>query len=206
MVRHFSAISSICCLMCGSRRLGHVFALRAFARYSSAFDVRSAPVMLHNMTNVMGERPFRQIQASTGRRDDGLFCINCVISSDLRLIVKQHIQQRTVNFYLAIVTDEAKVPELVHKGEPPPIEQSRPGTQITVLMSFKRNGELFEQPRITFQSGEPSEAERASYRTAVAENSSAARAQQPAMPVIGFLKPTSPETSCATVCAHSARA
>ena len=39
--------------------------------------------------------------------------------------------------------------------EPPPIEQSRPGTQITVLMSFKRNGELFEQPKITFQSGEP---------------------------------------------------
>ena len=40
--------------------------------------------------------------------------------------------------------------------EPPPIEQSRPGTQITVLMSFKRNGELFEQPRITFQSRNPS--------------------------------------------------
>ena len=52
---------------------------------------------------------------------------------------------------------------------PPPIEQSRPGTQITVLMSFKRNGELFEQPRITFQSGDRSDAERASYRTAVAE-------------------------------------
>jgi hypothetical protein len=32
---------------------------------------------------------------------------------------------------------------------PPPMEQSRPGMQITVLMSFKRNGELFEQPRIT---------------------------------------------------------
>ena len=26
---------------------------------------------------------------------------------------------------------------------PPPMEQSRPGMQITVLMSFKRNGELF---------------------------------------------------------------
>jgi hypothetical protein len=53
--------------------------------------------------------------------------------------------------------------------EPPPIEQSRPGMQITVLMSFKRNGELFGQPRITFQSRDASEAERASYRTAVAE-------------------------------------
>ena len=53
--------------------------------------------------------------------------------------------------------------------EPPPIEQSRPGMQITVLMSFKRNGELFQQPRITFQSGDASDAERTSYRTAVAE-------------------------------------
>ena len=53
--------------------------------------------------------------------------------------------------------------------EPPPIEQSRPGTQITVLMSFKRNGELFEQPRIVFQSREASDTQRSSYRTAVAQ-------------------------------------
>jgi hypothetical protein len=53
--------------------------------------------------------------------------------------------------------------------EPPPIAQSRSGMQITVLMSFKRNGELFGQPRITFQSRDASDAERASYRTAVAE-------------------------------------
>ena len=52
---------------------------------------------------------------------------------------------------------------------PPPIEQSRPGMQITVLISFKRNGELFGQPRITFQSSDASDAERASYRTAVVE-------------------------------------
>ena len=52
---------------------------------------------------------------------------------------------------------------------PPPIEQSRPGMQITVLISFRRNGGLFGQPRITFQSGGASDAERASYRTAVAE-------------------------------------
>jgi hypothetical protein len=52
---------------------------------------------------------------------------------------------------------------------PPPMEQSRPGMQITVLMSFKRNGELFEQPRIVFQSREASKAERSSYRIAVAQ-------------------------------------
>jgi hypothetical protein len=58
---------------------------------------------------------------------------------------------------------------LLNCWQPPPIAQSRPGMQITVLMSFKRNGELFEQPRITFQSRDASDAERASYHTAVAE-------------------------------------
>ena len=52
---------------------------------------------------------------------------------------------------------------------PPPLDQSRPGTQITVLLTFKRNGELFGQPRITFVSPEASEAQRTAYRTAVAE-------------------------------------
>jgi len=35
---------------------------------------------------------------------------------------------------------------------PPPIEQARPGMQITVMMSFKRDGALLGQPRITFES------------------------------------------------------
>src|SRR5437016_8750429 len=52
---------------------------------------------------------------------------------------------------------------------PPPMEQSRLGMQITVLMSFKRNGELFGQPRIAFQSREASETERSPYRIAVAQ-------------------------------------
>src|SRR5215467_7822413 len=51
----------------------------------------------------------------------------------------------------------------------PPMEQSRPGMQITVLISFKRNGEMFGQPRIIFQSRDASDAERAAYHTAVAE-------------------------------------
>ena len=52
---------------------------------------------------------------------------------------------------------------------PPPIDHSRPGMQVTVLMSFKRNGELFEQPRIVFQSPEASDTQRSSYRDAVAQ-------------------------------------
>jgi hypothetical protein len=52
---------------------------------------------------------------------------------------------------------------------PPSVKQSRPGMQITMLLSFKRNGEMFGQPRIIFQSRDASDLERASYHTAVAE-------------------------------------
>jgi hypothetical protein len=52
---------------------------------------------------------------------------------------------------------------------PPPLERSRPGMQITVQMSFRRSGELFGQPRITFESAGASDDERLAYRVAVAE-------------------------------------
>ena len=52
---------------------------------------------------------------------------------------------------------------------PPPVDQSRPGMQITVQMSFRRNGELFGQPRITFESAGASDDERLAYRIAVAQ-------------------------------------
>lgn len=52
---------------------------------------------------------------------------------------------------------------------PPPLDQSRAGMQITVLMTFRRNGELFGKPRITFESPGASDDERLAYRIAVAE-------------------------------------
>jgi hypothetical protein len=52
---------------------------------------------------------------------------------------------------------------------PPPMDQSRPGMQITVQMSFRRNGELLGQPRITFESAGASDDERLAYRIAVAQ-------------------------------------
>jgi hypothetical protein len=52
---------------------------------------------------------------------------------------------------------------------PPPFDQARPGMQITVMFSFKRNGELFGQPRITFEAAGATDDERLAYRTAVAE-------------------------------------
>ncbi|HYY38089.1 MAG TPA: hypothetical protein VE801_10170 [Xanthobacteraceae bacterium] len=51
---------------------------------------------------------------------------------------------------------------------PPALDQSRPGMQITVRMSFRRNGELFGHPRITFESAGASDDERLAYRIAVA--------------------------------------
>jgi hypothetical protein len=52
---------------------------------------------------------------------------------------------------------------------PPPLDQSRAGMQITVQMSFRRNGELLGQPRITFESAGASDDERLAYRIAVAK-------------------------------------
>ena len=52
---------------------------------------------------------------------------------------------------------------------PPPINQARPGMQITVMMSFNRNGQLFGQPKITFESVGASNDERLAYRIAVAQ-------------------------------------
>ena len=52
---------------------------------------------------------------------------------------------------------------------PPPLDQSRVGMQITVQMSFRRNGELLGQPRITFESPGASDDQRLAYRIAVAK-------------------------------------
>ena len=52
---------------------------------------------------------------------------------------------------------------------PPPLAQPRVGMQITVQMSFRRNGELLGQPRITFESPGSSDDERLAYRIAVAK-------------------------------------
>ena len=53
--------------------------------------------------------------------------------------------------------------------QPPPLVQSRPGMQITVQMTFKRDGELFGHPRVTFETTGASDDERLAYRTAVAD-------------------------------------
>jgi hypothetical protein len=52
---------------------------------------------------------------------------------------------------------------------PPGLEQARAGMQITVLVSFKRSGEILGQPRITYETPEASQDERLSYRVAMAQ-------------------------------------
>jgi hypothetical protein len=53
--------------------------------------------------------------------------------------------------------------------QPPPLAQSLPGMQITVQMTFKRSGELFGNPRVTFETVGASDDERLAYRIAVAD-------------------------------------
>jgi hypothetical protein len=52
---------------------------------------------------------------------------------------------------------------------PPALEQARAGMQITVLVSFKRSGELLGKPRITYETPAASDDERLAYRVAMAE-------------------------------------
>jgi hypothetical protein len=52
---------------------------------------------------------------------------------------------------------------------PPGLDQARAGMQITVLLSFKRSGELLGKPRITYETPGASDDERLSYRVAMAQ-------------------------------------
>jgi len=52
---------------------------------------------------------------------------------------------------------------------PPDLDQSRAGMQITVMVSFKRDGELLGKPRITYETPAATEEERMSYRAALAQ-------------------------------------
>jgi hypothetical protein len=51
----------------------------------------------------------------------------------------------------------------------PPLDRSRPGMQITFQLSFRRDGSILGEPRITYETPEASEDQRYAYRLAVAE-------------------------------------
>ncbi|NEW87909.1 hypothetical protein DU475_11620 [Rhodopseudomonas sp. WA056] len=52
---------------------------------------------------------------------------------------------------------------------PPRLRPGHPGMQITVLVSFKRNGDILGMPRITFESPEAGRDDSLAYRVAVME-------------------------------------
>jgi hypothetical protein len=52
---------------------------------------------------------------------------------------------------------------------PPSLDPARPGMQITVMLSFKRSGELLGKPRITYVTPQATNDQRMSYRAAVAQ-------------------------------------
>ena len=52
---------------------------------------------------------------------------------------------------------------------PPPLDQARPGMEVTVRFSFNRNGEILGEPRFTFVTRDVSDDVRAVYKRAVAD-------------------------------------
>jgi hypothetical protein len=52
---------------------------------------------------------------------------------------------------------------------PPPLEKSRSGTQITVLVTFNRSGEVMGEPRFTFFTPDTPPEMRTAYQLSVAE-------------------------------------
>jgi hypothetical protein len=53
--------------------------------------------------------------------------------------------------------------------QPPPLDWSRPGMQITFQVTFRRDGSILGEPRITYETPDASEDQRYAYRLAVAE-------------------------------------
>lgn len=51
----------------------------------------------------------------------------------------------------------------------PPLPRDHPGLQITFIMTFTRTGELFGQPKVTYESEYATDNDRLLYRTAVVE-------------------------------------
>src|ERR1700753_1395200 len=53
--------------------------------------------------------------------------------------------------------------------QPPPASRVNPGIDITVLVSFNRDGNILGHPRITFESEQATDNDRLMYRVAVME-------------------------------------
>ena len=86
----------------------------------------------------------------------------------LMLIVPVHVSTALAQVE-ALSTLDGMFERLKGCWRGPKLPRGHPGMQITVLFSFKRDGELLGRPRITFETPDSSEADRIAYRTAVME-------------------------------------
>lgn len=53
--------------------------------------------------------------------------------------------------------------------KPPPTARSAPGMEITVVLAFRRNGEILGRPRVTYETPGASDDDRLAWRTAIME-------------------------------------
>ena len=53
--------------------------------------------------------------------------------------------------------------------KPPPASRANPGIDITVIVSFNRNGDILGHPKITYESEQATDNDRLMYRIAVME-------------------------------------
>jgi hypothetical protein len=53
--------------------------------------------------------------------------------------------------------------------KPPPVGRAHPGIDITVVVSFNRNGDILGHPRITYESEQATDNDRLMYRVAAME-------------------------------------
>jgi len=53
--------------------------------------------------------------------------------------------------------------------KPPPASRANPGIDITVIVSFNRNGDILGHPKITYESEQATDDDRLNYRIAVME-------------------------------------
>ena len=53
--------------------------------------------------------------------------------------------------------------------KPPPASRANPGIEITVIVSFTRNGDILGHPKITYESEQATDNDRLMYRIAVME-------------------------------------
>lgn len=92
------------------------------------------------------------------------------LGQDLRLTVRTEDQQNGSRAEGKINTLRELFAELRACWRPPALDQARGGMEITVRLSFKRDGTINGEPRFTYATHAASDAQRTTYRGAVLDS------------------------------------